>query len=236
MTKYACTAAILILMLTGNVVSAQDATIEPKTKLFDHKIGVQMNELVRQVFNFNNSSSQTDNPYLLIYSLNFAKSGWGIRLGAGPRFISFNDDDGVTQEDVDISAYDLRLGVEKAFRLSPRWSVGVGADCIYGNDISYSKTTVRSFDSSKTDISSRTNYLGYGAMGWLRYHITPHIQIGTETSFYYKNGDFKQKITITRSQNFGGPPTAQTKITELDNKIKEGKVNLPMVFYLIVNF
>lgn len=232
------TSALLAgMLLLCNVSSAQEEMSEPKTKLFDHRIGVQVNELVRQVFNFSNTSSAINNPYLLMYSLNFSKSGWGIRMGVGPRFSSFKDDDGITQEENDINAIDARIGLEKAFKLSDRWSAGAGADFVYGNDVSYSKTFVRSFDSTSTDVVSTTNYSGYGGMAWIRYHITPKVHIGTEASFYYRTGDYKQEVSITRKTNtFNGQSIFKTTVTDVDNKLKEAKFNLPMVFYLVVMF
>lgn len=237
--QLAMTAALTACFAT-TTIHAQEEPAAPKVKIFEHQVGVQANELIRQVFNFNNNSNALNNPYLLTYSLNWKKPGVGIRLGVGPDFRSFKDDDGVVQQDNNINVMNLRFGLEKTFVLSDRWSAGVGVDAIYFNDVSYTKTFTRSFDSTATDISSSTSTKGGGAMGWLRYHITPRVLIGTETSFYYSTGDFKQQVSITRKTGntspIGGPSKFETKITKTDNKVEFGKFNLPMVFYLVVKF
>lgn len=234
-----CTIAAALTACIAVTATAQEEPAIPKGKLFEHQVGVQANELIRQVFNFNNNSNTLNNPYLLTYSLNWKKPGVGIRLGIGPDFRSFKDDDGIVQQENNINVMNLRFGFEKTFELSERWSAGAGVDAVYANDLSYTKTLTRSFDSTSTDIASSTSTLGYGAMGWLRYHITPRILIGTETSFYYRKGDFKQDISITTKTSggiIGQPSKFETKETKIDNKVAYGTFNLPMVFYLIVKF
>lgn len=238
MTKLTTLLATGMVCLLATTAIAQDTEVSaPKTKIFDHRIGVQANELIRQVFNFNNSSGNTiNNPYLLTYSLTLAKPGVGIRLGIGPDYNTFNDDDGITKVENNINKLNARIGLEKVFILSDKWSTGVGADFIYSNDVSYSKTLVRTFDSTLTDIATQEKSTGYGAMAWLRYHISPRIHIGTETSFYYRAGNVKQKIEITQNINTFPGTTVQTTKDEVDNKLKEGIFRLPMVFYLVVMF
>jgi len=227
-----------VLCTFQSSVFAQDDMAEPKTKKINHQVGVQVNELVRQVFNFNGTTSNLNNPYLIMYSANLAKSGWGLRLGFGPEFNTFKDDDGITIRENNINIINARLGIEKSFRLSDKWSTGAGLDGVYSSDITFSKTSVRSFDSTNTNISSYLTTTGGGAMAWLRYNISPRILVGTEASFYYRVGKFKQKVDITRRVNngIGGTNKFETTYSTLDNKLNEGKFNLPMVFYLIVAF
>lgn len=235
--KITLTAAIAASF--ASVATAQDEPAAAKSKIFEHQVGVQANELIRQVFNFNNNNNTLNNPYLLTYSLNWQKPGVGIRLGVGPDFRSFKDDDGIVQQENNTNVMNLRVGIEKTFVFSEKWSAGAGLDGVYANDVSYTKTFTRSFDSSSTDIASSTATKGYGAMAWLRYHITPHILMGTEASFYYRKGDLKQEISITTKTSggiVGQPSVFETKTTKIDNKVEFGTFNLPMVLYLIVSF
>lgn len=238
MTKQIIVFVAAILCTFQSTTFAQDEPdAAPKSKIFEHQIGVQVNELVRQVFNFNNTNSNINNPYLLIYSLSLAKSGWGIRLGVGPDFKTFKDDDGITQRDNNVNKLNLRFGLQKSFKLSDKWSAGAGVDGVYFSDVSYSKTFVRAFDSTYTDLSTQTTTKGYGGMAWLRYKIAPRVLIGTEASFYYRSGDNKQTIEVrSRTGNGFGQPQFVTTTSKLDNKLKEAQFNLPMVFYLIVSF
>ena len=94
---------MLLLALGGacaNPLIAQEQTDIlplPKTKKFDHKVGVQVNELIRQVFNFSNTASTVHNPYLLIYSVNHTRTGLGIRAGVGYTLRKLNDASGINQ-------------------------------------------------------------------------------------------------------------------------------------------
>lgn len=229
-------AACLFLSQT---YAQEDITVQTtKSKFLDHRVGVQANELIRQVFNFNsNANNALNNPYLLTFSVTHAKSGLGLRLGVGPEFNTFKTNDGITKTENNINKVNARIGLEKVFKLSERWSAGAGADFIYATDRSIVKTSVNTFDSTKTDLSTNVKSSGYGGMGWLRYHITPHVHIGTEASFYYRTGDEQQTITITRkTSNSVGKPVMTTTTDKTDNKIKEGLFRLPMVFYLVVMF
>ena len=60
-----------------------------RVRKVDHFVGLQINELIRQIFNFDdNNNSVIDNPYLLRYSFFFAKKKWGVHTGIGYRFNS----------------------------------------------------------------------------------------------------------------------------------------------------
>lgn len=238
---------LAIALFVSTTVTAQndEVSILPASKKLNHHVGVQMNELVRQVFNFNNSNnSNVNNPYLLMYTVNLAKNGWGLRVGVGPNFNKFNENDGVTERENDINKINARLGIEKSFRLSTRWSAGAGIDGLYGNENNRTISTIRSFDTTTTDISSKIQTYGGGAMAWLRYHLTEHVVIGTETSFYYTLGTEEQEVTITTTGNTiitPGPSPfpitqSQTTTTTTDNDISNGVFSLPVVFYLIVSF
>jgi hypothetical protein len=237
------TALSLALFAIGtHFAYAQDETVEtPKTKRFEHQIGVQMNELVRQVFNFNSAPANTNNPFLVTYSLNLAKSGWGIRTGLGYSRSKNGNDDGLTKVDNDNNNLKARLGLEKAFRLSNKWTAGAGIDGLYGNDNITTTSVVRAADTTTTKIKSSLNTMGAGPMAWLRYNITDRILIGTETSFYYRFGETKQTVTITRREFNGNVPPFNgsqivTKTSKVDKDIAEGNFRMPVVLYLSVRF
>ncbi len=228
-------AIIAGVMLANHSIAQQEATHNSE-KLFSHQVGVQMNGLIRQVFNFGTSAQPVTNPYLLTYTINSNRTGWGIRLGVGYNYQSFTTDDGVTNKETQINDVDVRLGIEKAFSLSHKWSAGVGVDGVttYNND--YTKAVVKSFDTTTTSTKSVVSKYGGGAMAWLRYHVTDKVIIGTETSFYYKKGDEKQDVDITKRDNSQPNRPFKTTSTSTDNKNSEGVFSLPIVFYLIVKF
>ncbi len=230
------------LAVTMSCASTVDAQTQPgaaqKDKVFEHHIGLQFNELVKQVFNFSSNTTATNNPYLLTYNINFKKSGWGLRVGAGYNKQQIHTDDGITKRNSDINNLNARLGFEKAFRLSGRWSAGVGLDGTYSNNDNKTIAIIRSTDSTKTETKSTTSGYGGGAMGWLRYAITPNVVIGTEASFYFAEAKEKQDVTVTQYNRFGGigQQTVVTTKSAIDDKTSEMVFSLPVVLYLYVRF
>src|SRR5688572_26884106 len=101
-----------VMLLTATVSYAQIADELPKEKRFNHHVGVQINELFRQVFNFNGNAVNT-NPYLFTYSVNHARTGWGLRAGIGYSYASLTDDDGITRRTSDLNDLQARFGFEK---------------------------------------------------------------------------------------------------------------------------
>src|SRR4051812_12184634 len=127
-------ALLCIALFAGyvNTCMAQADVVTPtvkKEKKFDQVVGAQLNGLINEVFNFSNNNSTTPvNPYLLVYSLNSRKSGWGLRLGLGYNYTSSSSDDGITANSTKLNDLAVRLGVDKAFMLSDKWSAGIGID------------------------------------------------------------------------------------------------------------
>ncbi len=227
---------IALLATSGNYsLFAQTDTL--KTKKLQHSVGVQINGLIKQVFNFNSTNTPTGNPYLFTYSLNSIKSGWGGRIGLGYVYTENSSNDGTTDLKSTINELQTRVGIEKAFKLNDKWSAGVGIDGLANINDDKTTSKVVSFDTVTTVTKSAINSYGGGAMGWLRYNITPHIQIGTEASLYYVSGKQTQSVKITRKVFTGGGGSFETS-TEMktDPTLTSVSMSLPIVFYLLVRF
>ena len=225
----------LLLAGTATISHAQEET-EIREKKVVHHLGVQINELVRQVFNFNssNATATNNNPYLLVYSINSINKGWGGRIGVGYTYRSFTDDDGVNRRETDINDMQLRVGIEKAFTLSGRWSTGIGVDGLYNLNDDRTRNVIRAFDTTTTITKTDITSFGGGLMGWIRYNISEKVVIGTETSFYFVTGDQKQDLSVTRrAQNTG---MWETTVSKIDNELAEGIFRLPVAIYLMVRF
>ena len=209
-------------------------------KLFDHSVGVQLNGLIRQVFNFNNSTTTTVlNPYLLTYNINHTKTGFGLRFGAGYNYNSMSTNDGITATTNKINDLQFRIGIEKAFKLSHKWSAGAGIDFVYNTNNDDTKTSVTSFDTTSTETKSVGSSYGGGPMAWLRYHVTDKVLIGTEASFYYTTATQKNTIDVVTSSTSNVPPfnpIINTTETVTKPNTAQGVFSSPMVFYLIVKF
>ncbi len=203
-----------------------------------HHVGVQINELFRQIFNFNSSSSASanTNPFLLTYSVNSVRSGWGARIGIGYNYQSFTNDDGTNRKTTDLNDLQARLGFEKASRLGEKWTAGVGLDAVLNRADDYTKSEIRSFDTVTTTTTTKFDTYGGGAMVWLRYHLSKHVLIGTEASYYYTAGNEKDQIAITRRDFNGTTRELETTISRVDNDKRDGKLSVPTAFFLIVTF
>ena len=225
-------AAILSAGCLSPAFAQTDNAINPKEKLYTHVFGVQLNDLMRQIFTFNNSTAAANtNPFLFTYNINRVKSGWGLRAGLGMTINSSTTNDNVTKRTSDINDMQFRLGVEKAFSLSNKWSTGVGIDGVIKTNDDKTTAVTNSGYIYTTNTVSKFTTLGAGGMAWLRYHLTDRILLGTETSFYYLRGTNKQTITTSNNGPFGNVDETKT-----DDDVTEGKISVPVVFYISVKF
>ena len=235
-------AVILLMGCYGNSFAQNESgTPEPpgtkKNKDVEQFVGVQINGLIKQVLNFNNTNSTTAlNPYLLNYSISSKRTGWGLRLGLGYTYSSTYNNDGISETTTKINDLHCRLGIEKAFKLSDKWSAGVGLDLVSDMNNDNTKNTVSSGDTVTTETKDIISNLGGGAMGWLRYHLTERILIGTEASYYFVSGTDKRTIDVTQTVNFGSGSSKSTTETSTKPTITTAGFSSPVVFYLIVKF
>jgi hypothetical protein len=224
---------ILLAGCLGYTFAQTEGNTGKKEKATDMYIGVQINGLIRQIFNFNNSNANTNtNPYLLVYSFNSRKTGWGLRFGAGYNYNAFTTDDGITKTENNINDMQFRIGGERSFMLSRKWSAGAGVDIVFNRNDDHTVSVVNStpFGGGETvDTRTQSNTYGGGPQAWLRYHITDRVIIGTETSFYYITGHETKAITVDN----GFPSPSQPN---QDNSVSHGTFNSPIAFFLMVKF
>ncbi len=235
MKKIALAAILFTGCLQNGIAQTENnSTAGAKEKSTEMYIGVQLNALIRQVFNFNNTSANTNtNPYLLNYSINSRKSGLGLRFGVGYNYNSSTTNDGITKTEINLNDLQLRLGGEKVFKLSKKWVTGAGVDIVYNNNDDHTINTVNSGSiggGQKTDTKTTIATYGGGPQGWLRYHISEKVLIGTEASFYFVAGTEERSVTVTN----GFPnPTNQKPVS---NDVSHGVFNSPIAFFIMVKF
>ena len=233
-------AAILFIGCMCRSFAQTDATAADNKQQsgVDQFVGVQLNGLIRQVFNFNNSTASTVvNPYLVTYNIDSKRTGWGLRLGLGYNYNSTSSNDGITATTTRVNDLQLRVGIEKRFDLSAKWSAGAGIDFLFNTNNDNTTTTVSTAgfnDTTTTTNKNIGNSYGGGAMGWLRYAISQRVLIGTEASYYYVTG--KQKTTIDVTTDPSGNGAFTTTETTSSPKTSSGTFNLPVAFFLIVKF
>ncbi len=228
---------VAVLSICGLSLSFAQAHNEVDNKTYENFIGVQINALVKQLFTTSNAAS--GNPYLLVYSFNKINTGWGMRFGAGYAHNDNYNNTGSTETGNKTDNLQFRVGPERAYKLSKKWSAGAGADVVFSYTNSNASTNVYSTDTSYSSTKTLTVSYGLGAMGWLRYHVTERITVGTETSFYYAMGKKDQTVAYTHYVIDPTSPTGYSPITSTtkdSRNVSQGNFSSPVAFFLSVRF
>ncbi|HEY8936456.1 MAG TPA: hypothetical protein VIM65_14600 [Cyclobacteriaceae bacterium] len=199
-----------------------------------HYIGIQSNQLFRQILNLSNTNTAIDNPYLLVYAVNSTKNGCGLNASVGLTSTEVTTGDASAKKKSDINDFYLRLGFEKKSMISKRWLVSWGIDILFEqqDDKTINTTTPSPGSSTKitTDTSNKAG--GIGPRFTLNYKISDKIFIGTETSYYYKSG--KNTSTVNFASTFNSQTT--TSKTDSSEKSRSFQLAVPVALFVIVKF
>jgi hypothetical protein len=203
-------------------------------KKWNHVLGVQANQLIRQVFNFSNNNPSINNPYLLTYTAYHTRSNWGVDAGLGYTFNNIFDNDGNTKKETYINDLFFRIGVQKQIPLTRKFTSQFSFHILY--DLLNNKTiSAQEFNFQKTVISSKSNIARFGggpAMN-LRYKINSRVFIGTELNYYFKHGNTKTDVTTTN--DFQGQPS-QITTSKSDNNATTILLNVPTAIFLQIKW
>src|SRR5690349_18412605 len=82
-----------------------------KTKYVNNYVGVQVNQLLKQLINLNGSSAPINNPYLLTYGIYSSEINWGLELGLGYNYFNTKDNLSTTDHETKLNQLFYRLGV-----------------------------------------------------------------------------------------------------------------------------
>lgn len=224
------------IMLAGCILislksSAQDSSC-CHHKQWNHVVGVQANQLIRQIFNFSNNNPTINNPYLLTYTATNIKSKWGVDVGLGYTYNNIFENDGNTKKETNINDMYVRVGVQKQIPLTRKFSSQFSFHVLA--DILNNKTSsAQDFNFQKTTIKSNSNIARFGggpAMSF-RYKVNPRVFVGTEMNYYFKKGNTKTDITtINEFQGQG----SQTTVSNSDNDVTTFLLNVPTAIFLQV--
>lgn len=212
----------LAFSLTHFCYSQEEARPEVPVRKTSHYVGVQVNELLRQLVNFGGSTTAVNNPYLIAYSFNSAKSGWGGNAGLG---YTYNEivDQNFPPRKTKTNDFFLRMGVERKSPLGKRWLLSYGLDFI--KESQSTKTEVNNPGGGPVPVpittESSTSTTGVGTRFTLNFFITERILIGTEATYYYKSSDQTLKAT--------GIPDSKQNFTQFS-------FTVPAVLFLTLKF
>jgi hypothetical protein len=209
--------------------TAQDSSCCHQKK-WNHVIGVQANQLIRQVFNFSNNNPTINNPYLLTYTTTNLQLNWGLDLGFGYTYNNIFENDGNTKKETNINDLYFRVGVQKQIQLTRKFTSQFSFHILY-DLLNNNTNSAQEFNFQKTSINSKSNIARYGggpAMN-LRYKLNSRVFIGTEMNYYFKRGNTKTDITITNDFQGQG---SQITSSKADNNATTILLNVPTAIFL----
>lgn len=149
-----------------------------------HYLGLQANELIRQLVNFGDSEVP-DNPYFFTYNYN-SVSGDGLNVGFALTSNSIEDNDDFSNTSTKINRFFMRVGYEKKSQISKRFYYSWGVDLVIDSD---KNETINedTFSNNKITTTSTLSGWGLGPRFTINYRITDRLIIGTEANYYYKS-------------------------------------------------
>jgi hypothetical protein len=205
------------------IITAFPAFSQEDPKPFNHYVGLQANQLIRQLLNFGGSAT-VSNPYSFVYSFNSAKTGWGGNVGFGYTYNQIKDQsDGFSSRTTTINTIAFRVGFERKISIGKRWLLGTGVDITRDSDKDKTEIVFNQGSSNSSTTTTHIRTTGIGSRASLLYNITDKILIATEATYYFKAG-----INKTTLGNIGGPGQ------NTNGKVKNLQFSLPSVIFLII--
>jgi hypothetical protein len=236
---------ILIALLLATSAFYSNAQDAEQPKLFNHYIGIQANELLKQLINLNTSNTSISNPYLLTYSVLSTKYNWGIETGFGFNYHNFKDNLSPTTPQSKINESFYRFGIFKNFMLGKKWEATTGLD--YAGSYQSDKTVtnevidfnVTQTDSTATISTSVIKSKGGGLQLGIGFHLSDHILLRTEGTVYYLTTNKKNNVLITETftdTNFPETDTYTVSSSNSDTKNSDFEITIPVAIFLIIKF
>lgn len=213
----------LTILFSSFIVFAFAQDTLPKAS--NHYVGVQANQLIRQIFNFSGTASAVSNPYLLIYSVNSVQTKWGANFGLGYTFNEFKDGDAFNQRSTKINDFFFRVGFEKKSNFGKHWILSAGADAVMEFKNNSTTNTQGNNPSTTFKTKNKSSGFGLGPRVTLNYEISDKLMVGTEATYYFKS-------TKNKVENSGG----FNQVDDIEEKFKSFQFTAPAVIFLILKF
>jgi hypothetical protein len=159
-------------------------------------VGLQANQLLRQLFDFGGNNGFSGNPYTLTHSFNNKQTGSGLAFGLGYFTSHVEDKDQGNDRKTDNSNINFRVGYDKKARVGKRWLAGWGFDLLFIRSKSVTGVTQGTFIS---ETKNMTNGWGLGPRGTLLFNINEKIFFGTEANWYFQSAKTKSEIKFSGS-------------------------------------
>ena len=187
---------VLFLCFAISVLANEDSSKHSVIQKPTHFIGLQANQIIKQLLNFGNNQVVVNNPYLLTYSLYWGK-GYGFRVGGKYNDFSNFNNDGNTKRETKGSSIAFRLGFEKHATISKSLLLSYGLDFLIETGKNNTVTeTIQQFQNVRTTSNTYIQEIGASPFITLKYKLSNRFYIGTEAAFNYKTGFNKSNVTI----------------------------------------
>lgn len=205
---------------------------DEKVRTSVHYVGIQINQLLKEIFNLSGNTEVFVNPYFINYQVNSINSGWGANVGLGYNLQKTETGTALSKVTTTIDRADVRLGVEKKTNISRKWLGSIGIDAIAGKEKNLTNSETNNGFGSSTRVETLTEVesLGGGPRASLHFRLSQHILIGTEISFYYANA--KSTELVSQYDQFGNNTSFFESSPTTNNLVFLG----PRYLLLTVNF
>jgi hypothetical protein len=195
-------------------------TVQPKGNV-SHYIGIQANQLLRQLISFGGNSTAVNNPYLLTYSVNSRTNGFGFSTGIGLSSVTTKTSDNFTSVVSHVNDFAWRFGLEKKTYFSKYWLFSMGGDVVI--DLNKAETKSQSGGGNpQTSVTTKTHRGGLGPRASLAFQFHDRLMVGTEAAYYFKWGNQEQTSSGTGQPNDPG------------TKVKSFNFALPSAIFLTI--
>lgn len=199
----------------------ENAIIQPTERKTNQYVGLQANQLIKNLLNFSGTTTATTNPYLLVYSVNSKSTGVGFATGLGFSSIQTKSTDNFTTVTSKTNDFAWRFGLDVKKYLSRRWLFGYGTDILL--EANKSETVSNLGANPNPTVTTTIKRYGFGPRVSLNYQFHERLMVGTEASYYFKWIDQSNKVT----GGTGQPDSA---------KLRSFQFTLPAVIFLIMKF
>lgn len=214
---------VFFLAISFSTYSQQVYLENPPVRKSTNYIGLQVNELLKQLFNLSGNSTPVNNNYLFTYAVNSNRTGVGLNVGFGYSYSQVNTGDAVTPRQTTTYSFAFRTGIEKKFTIGKKWLSSYGMDIIVDDNGTKTETTISPPGApvQKTTTETTTSGFGLGPRFTINFFLSDQIILGTEASYYYKSLSTTQKAT---------------GVQDISNPSKSFTLVVPAVLYLVMKF
>jgi hypothetical protein len=236
---YKTIAGVMLASLCSFASAQTDSTKSTPKSQTQHYLGVQANQLFRQILSLSDDDTPINNPYLFTYTVN-GPSGFGLNVGLGYEFDEIKTSDGQIDRETNIDDFSVRLGPEKKFWVGKRWLASGGFDVVIKSLKSETINKIETdFGRSNISTTSKSTGWGFGPRFELSFQISNNIFIGTEVTYYFQKmkekGEINSSIT-TKQTDFNGNiiEVTETEKSDTEDKTKELQFTVPAVLFLVL--